>query len=278
MSGVQINKAVDVNTSERVQVGTEPTEYRATNLENINVKKGYGALDALEDLGLDVNDPEKVQRAMEIIYKHDPEFGMVPGSNGEVAGLNGAVGNYAHTYPGSISTWPDAAQGLWRAVSQELADIGDIPRTVVRSGGPVFETVTKVATEYVPNAFMNFITRATATVGAGAIGRIIGGAGRGNQESSRTAPERPTPPEPTPEAPAPEPEASAPTPEASTTESEAPGNGSGERQPTQEELQESLRRLEQELQATNQRAEEERARRERLAESIRNGEMPDLMR
>ncbi len=194
MSGVQINN-VETSTNEVKQVvGNEPTEIRAANLDNVNIPEGHGAYDTFTQLG---GSPENYSKFEAIMTNLDPKYGLAPGSNGEVAGINGIVGNFAHTYPGTINTWPDAAQSYITEVANEAARQGLIPGFQT-GGAPIYNTITQIVTKEVPNAFMNFLTRATATIGAGIIGSKIGNSEtvRNNSDTEST-PESPATEEPT---------------------------------------------------------------------------------
>ncbi|MBP5647813.1 hypothetical protein J6X04_00790 [Candidatus Saccharibacteria bacterium] len=206
VSGVHIDNVSTREVTERVQIGTEPTKYEPDLFDNVNIPKGHGMSTTFDQMG---GDPSNLQKALDIAHKIDPKYGMVPGSNGETVGVGGQIGEFAHTYPGPISEWPDVAQSYMTEVAEEWARQGLIPSHMT-GGEPIYDTVTRVVTEYVPNAFMNFLTRATATVGAGAIGGRIGGVGERPRitRSETEASEPITNPEPIPEptpGPAPEP-------------------------------------------------------------------------
>ena len=180
MSGVHINNIESHPTTETVRTGTEPDRIEPDLFNNVDVARGGGMYDSFTQMG---GNPDDLQKALDIAHSVDAKYSMVPGSNSITTGFNGQVGEFAHTYPGPISEWPDVAQGYMREVAEEWARQGLIPSHTI-AGGPIYDTITTTATKYVPNAFLNFITRATATVGAGAIGGAIGGAGT---ERSRTA-------------------------------------------------------------------------------------------
>lgn len=180
MSGVHINNVETSTQDIRQFADNEPTEYHAANLDNVNIPKGHGAYDTFTQLG---GRPEDYSKFQDIMFKLDPKYGLVPGSNGETAGLNGLVGNFAHTYPGTINTWPDAAQSYITEVANEAARQGLIPGFQT-GGAPIYNTITQIVTKEVPNAFMNFLARATAAAGIGVIGNKIGGSGSRNTEST----------------------------------------------------------------------------------------------
>ena len=103
--------------------GNDP-QVTAANLGEIDIPEGHGAYDTFTQLGGDPADFDKFQ---EIMHSLDAKYGMVPGSNGETAGLDGTVGQYAHTYPGPIDTWPEAARNYITEVANEAARQGLIP-------------------------------------------------------------------------------------------------------------------------------------------------------
>ena len=185
MSGVQINNVDTHEVTDKVRVGTEPDKVEIDLYDNVDVARGGGMYDSFTQMG---GNPDDLQRALDIAHDIDAKYSMVPGSNSITAGYNGQVGDFAHTYPGPISEWPDVAQGYMREVAEEWARQGLIPSHIT-SGGPIYDTVTRTVTDYIPNAFMNFVARATATAGAGAIGGVIGGVGA---ERSRIEGDSPT--------------------------------------------------------------------------------------
>ena len=219
MSGVHISNLESHEVTERVQVGNEPDRLKIDLFDNVDVAKGGGMYDSYTQMG---GDPSKLQQALYIAHNIDAKYGMVPGSNGVTTGFNGQVGEFAHTYPGPISEWPSVAQSYMEEVAEAWARAGLIPSHTV-AGGPIYDTITRVVIEQVPNAFMNFLARATATIGAGAIGGIIGGAG---QERSRINVETP--------------EASPSTPEASPSTPETTSDS-----PTADDINELLEKIRQ---------------------------------
>ena len=200
MSGVQINNVDTHEVTDKVRVGTEPDKVEIDLYDNVDVARGGGMYDSFTQLG---GNPDDLQQALDIAHNIDAKYSMVPGSNSITAGYNGQVGDFAHTYPGPISEWPDVAQSYMREVAEEWARQGLIPSHIT-PGGPIYDTITRTVTDYVPNAFMNFIARATATAGAGAIGGVIGGVGAERsrievdsptQETEPTTPSPETPPQ-----------------------------------------------------------------------------------
>lgn len=229
MSGVQfkdgiIETEVPQGDATATQATTTPVEYHAANLNQVNIPQGSGSYETFAQLG---GDPANYQQFEAIMYGVDANYGLVPGSNGEVAGFNGLVGQFAHTYPGTIDTWPDVARAYITEVADEAARQGLIPS--VQTGGNVIDTITTaadpqivrdVAKNLIPAGFLNIITQAITTVGAGVAGSFIGN--RQNQAQGSEAP-RPivnTPPEPEPESEAPEEEPD----EAPDTEPEVDSN------------------------------------------------------
>ncbi len=197
MSGVQINNVDTHEVTDKVRVGTEPDKVEIDLYDNVDVARGGGMYDSFTQMG---GNPDDLQRALDIAHDIDAKYSMVPGSNSITAGYSGQVGDFAHTYPGPISEWPDVAQGYIREVAEEWARQGLIPSHIT-SGGPIYDTITRTVNDYVPNAFMNFITRTTSTVGAGAIGGVIGGV---DTNRSSVAVETPSQEEVEPAVPSPE--------------------------------------------------------------------------
>ena len=186
-SGIQIsNIESTVQTSQGI-TGYEPTEVHAANLDNVNIPKGHGAMDTFTQLG---GKPGDYQKFQDIMFSYDQKYGLVPGSNGETSGVGGLVGRFAHTYPGRINTWPDVVQSYMTEVADEAARQGLIP-SVTTGGGPIYGTITKIVETEVPNAFLNFLTRATALVGATSIGGATSNSEtvRYNNDSETPAPE-----------------------------------------------------------------------------------------
>lgn len=185
MSGVHISDVSSSTQISRVKVGNEAVKIEPAKFGDVNIPKGGGAYNTFTQMG---GDPSNMQKALDIMYKIDPKYGLAPGSNGETIGLSGAVGNFAHTYPGTIDTWPDVAQSYIREVAEEWARQGLIP-SIQTGGAPIYNTVTNAVTDYIPNAFLNFLTRATSAIGAGAIGGVIGGR-RNNTPSEQQTEEK----------------------------------------------------------------------------------------
>ena len=173
-SGIQINDVSHNFVDEQQITGYEPAKYSAANLDQVNIPEGHGMWDTFTQAG---GDPSNFERAQEIAHSIDAKYGLSPGSNGVVAGYDGTVGDFAHTYPGTIDTWPDTAQQYIREVADAWAQEGLVPGYQTGGGEPIYSTTTRLVEEYVPNAFYNFLARATAVVGAGAIGGAIGGLG-----------------------------------------------------------------------------------------------------
>ena len=117
-SGLQISKTTMVEKPGDIQV----------DLSKVDIPEGHGAYDTFTQLG---GNPKDLDQALAIMKKIDLQSGgqFVPGSNGETIGLGRAVGDFAHTYPGPISTWPKAAQTYIEAVAKEWAKEGLIDYT-----------------------------------------------------------------------------------------------------------------------------------------------------
>ena len=183
MSGVQVDKITSEEVTKEVKTGTTPKQFEAKYFDRVDIPEGHGAYDTFTQMG---GDPDDLQKALKIMHSIDHKYGLVPGSNGETAGAGGAVGNFAHTYPGPISEWPDVAQSYIEEVSKAWAKKGLIPSNT--SGGePIYDIATRVAEKRVPDAFVNFLARhVTPTIAAGATGAIVGGVGRANGVSRQT--------------------------------------------------------------------------------------------
>ena len=173
-SGVQINNIERTTKTWREQTGTTPVEVGyEVDLSRVDIPEGHGMYDTFTQLG---GDPANAQQAYDIAHSFDSAYGLSPGSNGVVPGYDGTVGEFAHTYPGRISTWPETVQAYTREVAEEWARQGLIPARVIKTGGePIYSTFTKVVENYIPNAFLNFLTRASADGATGVIGGGIGG-------------------------------------------------------------------------------------------------------
>lgn len=172
MSGIQINKVETDTVTKKVQVGTEPTEYKPTYFDDVNIPRGHGAYDTFTQMG---GDPKNLDQALRIMHSIDSEYGLVPGSNGVTPGAGGGIGEFAHTYPGPISSWPDVVRSYITEVAQRWAEAGLIPADTT-GGGPIYDTVTKTVTKVIPNAFLNFITRASTTAAIGGVAGIASSA------------------------------------------------------------------------------------------------------
>ena len=177
-SGIKLGKNVTQEVSYSKRTGTNPvnTEYNIdANLSQVNQPQGTGLYKTMEQMGVP---KEKWDEALKIAYDIEPRYGLSPGSNGVTAGFNGTVGRLAEAYPGPINTWPDTAQAFITETAKEWAKQGLMSSEVIRTGGePTYDIITKTTTDFIPNAFMSFLTRATAIAGASALGGAIGGFG-----------------------------------------------------------------------------------------------------
>ena len=71
-----------------------------------------------------------------------------------------------------------------REAAETAVKDGIIDGSIIQTGGaPIYNTITNTVTSMVSNAFMNFLARATAATGIGAIGGAIGSRG-GNPENT----------------------------------------------------------------------------------------------
>lgn len=167
-SGIHVNNIVHTTTAEQVQTGTTPKHYEV-DLGKIDIQKGSGMGETFTDLG---GDPSKISEAVNIAQQFDSQYGMVPDSNGVIAGVGDRVGDFAHTYPGTIDTWPQQAREYIVQVAQKWAESGLID-AVQTGGDPIFSTVEKAAIGYIPNTFYNAIVQAEATILSGVAGSVV---------------------------------------------------------------------------------------------------------
>lgn len=163
-------------TSEQVQIGTTPEHYDV-DLTKVDITPGSGMGETFTDLG---GDPSKIAEAVRIAHQFDAQYGMVPGSNGVVSGVNGQVGQFAHTYPGSIDTWPAQAREYITQVAQKWAENGLIEGAKI--GGepiysavetPIYSIVEKTVINQLPNLFYNALIQAEAAAISGDVGGNI---------------------------------------------------------------------------------------------------------
>lgn len=193
----------DITSGTPDATSTPPDSYYdvSANIGNVNIPDGGGAYNTFIQMG---GDPTQFDRALEIMYEIDADYGLIPGSNGEVAGFNGLVGQFAHTYPGTIDTWPSEVQEYIRTVAEAWAREGLIQAPLITpDGGPVIDATTKAAAEVVPNAFGRLLDAATQWLTASpsdairfvpnpadfAIGAATGlASGRQNRTTSTEAP------------------------------------------------------------------------------------------
>lgn len=176
-SGIKVNKVA--TTTETLQTGHNPDSIKITNFDNVNIAEGHGAYDTFTQMG---GDPDKLQQALDIMHSIDSKYGLVPGDSG-------VTGSFAHTYPGPISSWPEAAQVYIEEVAKEWAKQGLIPSETI-SGGPVYTTVTKVVEAYIPTGFLHYLIGAAA-------GTIVGDA-KTSESGESNEPSEPEP-QPTPD-------------------------------------------------------------------------------
>ena len=181
---------IDTNKG-RLKVGTTPESYEV-DLSRIDVHEGAGLGEAFTDLG---GDPANITEAVRIANQFDASYGMVPGSNGVVPGVGGQIGDFAHTYPGTIDTWPQQAREYITQVAQKWAENGLIDATKI--GGdpmyidvvtpiyrvvetPIYSDVEKTVISYIPNLFYNALVQAEAVAASG----IIGGTASSQKEKA----------------------------------------------------------------------------------------------
>ena len=178
MSGIRIDNITTRTTSSRQITGYEPRTYEAANLENVNVSNNHGLYQVFEQLG---GDPANKEQAVKIAESVFSKYGA---KSDLVEGIVAPSGNAVNIYPGKISEWPAVAQSCIKEVANELASKGLIPGNAI-GGGPIFSTVEKTVVSFIPDAFRTYLAKATATIGAGAIGGIIGGAGKANKNPNK---------------------------------------------------------------------------------------------
>ena len=148
-SGLQISRTTMLKQQGDIQV----------DLSKVDIPEGHGAYDTFTQLG---GDPKNLDKALAIMEKLDLQSSgqFVPGSNSETLGLNGLIGDFAHTYPGPINTWPSAAQTYIEAVAKEWAKEGLIDYTR--------ETIEVPIKHYVSTGLAQFLAGAVA-------GDVVGG-------------------------------------------------------------------------------------------------------
>ena len=154
-SGVQISKTT--LTVENGQIGETPEIIDVTsNLDQVNIAEGHGAYDTFTQMG---GNPEKIQEALDIMHSIDSKYGLVPGDSG-------VAGSFAHTYPGPISSWPDAAQVYIEEVAKEWAKRGLIEPTVIESA-PIYGPVFKASQSYIYDGFLHYLADFATGAAAG---------------------------------------------------------------------------------------------------------------
>lgn len=238
MSGVQVNHEVKNVVPERAQIGETPTHYKATTFDNVDIPEGHGMSTTFSQMG---GDPANYDQALEIAHSIDAKYGLVPDSNGVAPGLNGNVGTFAHTYPGTIDTWPADAQAYITEVGNAWAEAGLVPGDTI-GGEAIYGTTEKVIPDFVPDAFFNLILQASTMVATGGGVRAANDAinrapETSNQPTTGTTPEAPVPSTETPiEEPeeSEEPQEAAPEAPVSTPQSEASNNPSEAEEPAPE--------------------------------------------
>ena len=92
--------------------------------------------------------PEKIQEALDIMHSIDSKYGLVPGDSG-------VAGSFAHTYPGPISSWPDAAQVYIEEVAKEWAKRGLLIEPTVIESAPIYGPVFKASQSYIYDGFLH---------------------------------------------------------------------------------------------------------------------------
>lgn len=141
---------------------TNPVKYGgAEKLNQVDVPKGKGLFEVFRQLG--GNDADQ-QKAMEIAQRIGAKY------TDAATGANGL----ADVFPGKISAWPETAQSYIAELSEAWANAEIVPREIIGGGNTVFSYSTEVVTDYIPNAFMNTITRLTDFLGGTLIGAVSG--------------------------------------------------------------------------------------------------------
>ena len=175
LSGVHFVKKVEVTQPVQQITGYGPSSYDVdltkVNIVDPNNSGQYGVIDVFTQLG---GDPNKINEATNIMWQFDAKYGLVPGSNGISPGFNGMVGDYAHTYTGQISSWPQALQNYYHEVTQAWAANGLIPATKI-AGQPIYSTIYQKILSIIPDQFRNHIARALEAVLPAGVGALTGG-------------------------------------------------------------------------------------------------------
>lgn len=151
-SGIHLDKVVHGTTEKKQITGYTPNEYQ-TKINEVDVPEGAGLQEVYRQLG---GDPSKFDEAYKVATSIDAKYGLVPGSNGEVAGENGLVGVVAHTYPGRIDTWPDIARAYITEVQNAWAAGNYIQATNV-GHVPIYGTFTEATTTYIRDGFHSLL-------------------------------------------------------------------------------------------------------------------------
>jgi len=173
MSGVHVNNITTEEVTNEVQTGTTPIEYDTGDaLNNINISKGSGMYQALDQMGVPA---DKMEEALALSREVGKGFGMEPGSNGVVKGFSGAVGERAFTQPGTFAAQGEVGQAYFKELAEKLGEKGilDLPKT---GGEPIYDAVTETVQKVAPNIFFNNLIQATTAAGTGIIGSALGGA------------------------------------------------------------------------------------------------------
>ena len=145
--------------------GYDPISYDVSNnLSNINIPEGHGAATTFQQLG---GDPANYSQFEQILHNVAHQYQMSPGSNGVVAGYDGTVGDFAFTYEGQISEWPDVARSMIADAAKQAAEQGLIPAQQV-GGGAIYDTTVDAIREFTTDWFRSFLAWGTVAAGYGA--------------------------------------------------------------------------------------------------------------
>ncbi|MBR2543134.1 hypothetical protein IKF03_00820, partial [Candidatus Saccharibacteria bacterium] len=200
MSGVKINNITSEEVTTKKFVGHESvTETHSPDLiDQVNIPEGSGYYTTFEQLG---GNPENYEQATEALLEVGKKYGFERVNNPLVVD-----GPFAITHPGKIADWPAEAQSFINEVAKAWADQGLVSRSTIRTvGAPVYDPITKVVTNIVPDAFREFIARAVGLTTVAAAGSFIGGMNQPAPESTPEPepeePEEPKEPESEPEEP-----------------------------------------------------------------------------
>jgi hypothetical protein len=174
MGSTEIVNAVQTEETVRGITGYEPDK-TVVDMSQIDIHRGSGMMETFGDLG---GDPNNYAQAEAIAHAFDAQSNgaFVPGSNGETVGLGGLIADFAHTYPGTIDTWPDAAREYIIQVAQAWAEQGLIPSEVIQ-GDAIYGPITKPVEDFVRDKMLETLLNIGTAAMIGGLAAPSGGGG-----------------------------------------------------------------------------------------------------